>query len=61
MECRLCSSPRIMRFIDGFGDHRLFCKTCGRSFLEEAFIGHQDQKNLQEFGPSVVLGIPMSR
>lgn len=61
MECRMCSSPRVMRFIDGFGDHRLFCRTCGRSFLEERLISHEEQKNLQEFNTTPVFGIPMSR
>lgn len=61
MECRMCSSPRVMRFVDGFGDHRLFCKTCGRSFLEETLISHQGQKNLQEFNSHKAFGISMSR
>jgi len=61
MECRMCSSPRIMKFVDGFGDHRLFCRTCGRSFLlEETLIVDREQKNLQEFNPNHLV-IPMSR
>lgn len=48
MRCALCSSPRTLRFIDGFGDRRIFCHTCGRSFLENNLIPN-DQKSLQEF------------
>jgi hypothetical protein len=50
-----------MKFVDGFGDHRLFCRTCGRSFLlEETLIVDREQKNLQEFNPNHLV-IPMSR
>jgi len=49
MRCVACRSPRILRFIDGFGDRRIFCKGCGRSFLEQSFVRINEQKRLQEF------------
>lgn len=49
MKCVVCRSPRILRFIDGVGDRRIFCKGCGRSFLEHSFIRINEQKRLQEF------------
>ncbi len=49
MMCIACSSPRIMHFIDGFGDKRVFCRTCGRSFLEHNFIQLSGQKKIFEF------------
>jgi hypothetical protein len=49
MKCVMCKSHRILRFVDGFGDKRIFCKGCCRSFLESNFIEFNWQKNLQEF------------
>jgi hypothetical protein len=49
MKCMLCKSQRLLRFVDGFGDKRIFCKGCGRSFLENNFIEFNWQKNLHEF------------
>lgn len=34
MECVTCKSPRIERFIDTFGDKRIFCRNCWVSFPE---------------------------
>jgi len=49
-KCLTCKSPRIVKFIDGFGERRIFCKWCGKSFLESIFIELDSQKNLVEFG-----------
>lgn len=49
MKCLTCKSPRIIKFIDGFGERRVFCKWCGNSFLESIFR-LENQKNLVEFG-----------
>ncbi|MEM5844357.1 MAG: hypothetical protein QXX07_00725 [Candidatus Aenigmatarchaeota archaeon] len=49
MRCLLCNSRRIIRFIDGFGERRMFCKTCGRSFLESSLTKFKTQTNLLEF------------
>jgi hypothetical protein len=38
-----------MRFIDGFGERRVFCRTCGRSILEESAMRLREQKRLFEF------------
>jgi hypothetical protein len=62
MRCIACRSPRILRFIDGFGNRRIFCKGCGRSFLEQNFIRINEQKRLQEFDLKAEVRIPsMSR
>jgi formate-dependent nitrite reductase cytochrome c552 subunit len=34
MECVTCKSPRIERFVDTFGDKRVFCRSCWVSFPE---------------------------
>lgn len=49
MKCLRCKSVRILKFIDGFGERRIFCKTCGGSFLENNTVKFNDQKNLAEF------------
>jgi len=41
MECVKCGSLRMMEFVDGFGQRRVFCKGCGRSSL--------DTRELREF------------
>jgi len=38
-----------MRFVDGFGERRVFCRTCGRSILEETIARLKEQKRLFEF------------
>ncbi len=48
MQCHRCASPRIIKFLDGFGNKRVFCKGCHESFLlQEVIIA---QKKLAEFG-----------
>ncbi len=47
MQCLRCDSPRIIRFLDGFGHRRVFCKGCHESFLIEELI--TKQKKLAEF------------
>ncbi|MGC8812665.1 MAG: hypothetical protein ACP5O8_03735 [Candidatus Aenigmatarchaeota archaeon] len=49
MRCLLCNSRRVLKFIDAFGEKRVFCKTCGRSFLETTVIRFKNQTNLLEF------------
>lgn len=34
MECVTCRSERVSRFIDGFGNNRIFCRNCWVSFPE---------------------------
>ena len=48
MQCHKCDSPRIIRFLDGFGNRRVFCKGCHESFLIEEIM--TAQKKLIEFG-----------
>lgn len=45
----MCKSSRTMRFLDGFGDKRVFCRGCGRSFLENVFVKLSQQRRLEEF------------
>lgn len=49
MKCLRCKSVRVLRFIDGFGQRRIFCRNCGGSFLEDKVIAFNVQKNLIEF------------
>lgn len=49
MRCLLCNSRRVLRFVDAFGERRVFCKVCGRSFLENTIIKFKNQTNLLEF------------
>ena len=49
MRCIRCKSLNISRFVDGFGERRVFCRNCGRSFLENTFIHFGNQSNLVEF------------
>gem|GEM_PF-1849321 len=51
MRCLLCNSKRVLRFIDAFGEKRVFCKSCGRSFLESTVIKFKNQTSLLEFHP----------
>lgn len=34
MECVTCRSPRVSKFMDGFGKRRIFCRSCWVSFPE---------------------------
>jgi len=61
MECVLCKSPRILKFIDGFGEKRVFCRDCGRSLLEMQFMKIGEQRSLQEFRVGPYFRIPMPR
>ena len=47
MHCIKCHSKRIIKFIDGFGNPRVFCKTCQESMLVKDVI--LAQKNIWEF------------
>jgi len=38
MRCIRCGSPRIIRFLDGMGERRIYCKDCRGSYLEEAVL-----------------------
>jgi hypothetical protein len=49
MKCIRCNSLRIIRFLDGFGQRRIFCKTCGSSFLDMFVVKFDKQLNLNEF------------
>jgi hypothetical protein len=49
MRCGRCKSLNVVKFIDGFGDHRIFCRCCGRSFLEDSFARLGSQSSLVEF------------
>jgi len=52
MRCLRCNSPRILRFIDGFGVKRAFCKDCWFSAPENS-LKLEFQKNLNQFGLKV--------
>ena len=49
MKCMRCNSRRIIRFIDGFGERRIFCRDCWGSFVEETIVELGVQKRLTEF------------
>lgn len=49
MRCIRCNSTRVIRFVDGFGQHRIFCKNCKGSFVESYVININQQKHLQEY------------
>jgi len=46
-----------MKFIDGFGERRVFCKGCGRSFLEEGM----SFRNMNQFKLDTYIKLPMPR
>jgi hypothetical protein len=49
MVCARCRSHRTTKFVDGFGQNRIFCKSCGRSYLEAVnFVKmpSEDQKTM---------------
>ena len=37
MRCINCKSDKIVRFIDGFGETRIFCRTCWNSSPERNY------------------------
>ncbi|MCX6822035.1 MAG: hypothetical protein NTW30_04635 [Candidatus Aenigmarchaeota archaeon] len=47
MPCTKCHSPKIIRFLDGFGEWRMFCKTCQESI--PIIEPNKDVKKLWEF------------
>jgi len=47
MHCPRCHSPRTIKFIDGFGKDRLFCKECQESMLISDVI--VAQKTMTQF------------
>lgn len=49
MNCVKCHSPRIIKFIDGFGQSRLFCRSCQESMLVKDVIISMTQKNVWDF------------
>ena len=49
MRCALCNSHRLLKFIDGFGEWRIFCKSCQESFLIDKMNNMRDIKILSEF------------
>ncbi len=55
MNCIRCKSHRTMKFVDGYNQRRVFCRNCGRSFLETTpgKVPHSDQKNIMGFNAGV--------
>jgi hypothetical protein len=49
VSCIKCNSPRIIRFLDGFGEWRIFCKSCQESFLLDKMNNLKNVKKLSEF------------
>jgi hypothetical protein len=49
MNCIKCSSHRVIRFLDGFGKPRVFCKTCQESIPLMEFEEINNMKKLWEF------------
>ena len=48
MKCFKCGSLRMIKFIDGFGNNRIFCRGCSGSFLDASFF-NQEQTKLPDF------------
>lgn len=54
MKCVKCNSLRMVKFVDGFGKRRIFCKKCYGSFLDNGgFSNLLGQKNLMDFNLDV--------
>lgn len=49
MYCIKCNSPRVIRFLDGFGEWRIFCKNCYESIPLLEFSEAKNVKRLWEF------------
>jgi hypothetical protein len=49
MRCVRCHSPRIIKFLDGFGNWRIFCRTCEESVLEVDYYNLIEVKKLSDF------------
>lgn len=59
MRCGRCKSIAVIRFVDGFGHRRVFCRNCKISYLDNTInsFGSQtakrNQKSLPSFKPEV--------
>jgi len=54
MKCGKCGSVRMTKFIDGFGQRRIFCKGCYGSFVDNGtFLNLNGQKILGDFNSDV--------
>jgi len=49
VKCPRCKYLRMMWFVDGFGERRVYCRLCGANFLETSINKLEDQKDLVEF------------
>jgi len=49
MRCVKCHSPRIIRFLDGFGQWRVFCRSCQESIPLIEVNNIKNVKKLSEF------------
>lgn len=49
MRCPRCNSLRLINFIDGFGNKRIFCKDCFLSVDAEVFKKLVSQTTLFDF------------
>lgn len=56
MKCVRCGSLRMVRFLDGFGERRIFCRKCWGSYPELNFVKLSEQKNLQDFKLNINYG-----
>lgn len=54
MKCIRCGSERTIKFIDGFGRQRIFCKGCKGSF-EEILIDQLNFKLIYDNPRALVL------
>ena len=61
MRCIKCHSPRIIKFIDGFGNWRIFCRTCQENFLENDYYHLKEIKRLPEFSDHHTVKLGISR
>jgi len=58
MRCSKCHSSRIIRFLDGFGEWRIFCRTCQESIPLIEFDGIKNMKKLSEFSDYYNIRLP---
>ncbi len=49
MKCPRCKYLRMMWFVDGFGERRIYCRMCGANFLETEFSKPTEQRNTLKF------------
>jgi len=50
MNCIRCKSVRTFDFIDGFGQNRVFCKSCTISYLQSGIPEEQTKNEIQDLG-----------